>query len=316
MKNIYFTFISTLILGFSVRNNIACTNILVTKGASKDGSCMVTYAADLHTLYGELYFWPAKNYPEGAMVDIYEWDTGKYLGKIKQVHHTFQVVGNMNEHQVVISETTYTGREELQDTTGILDYGSLMFITLQRAKTAREAIRIIDKLTKEYGYYSTGESFSIADPNEVWIMDLIGKGSEEKGIVWVARKIPDGYISAHANHSRITTFPQDDSKNTLYSKDVISFAKKKGYYSGEDENFDFSAAYAPPDYGALRFCESRVWSVFRRVNSKMEGYMEYAMGDTSKERILRHIQPLHFMFYSSASAHEVKEMLRPLIDEM
>ncbi|PKO95234.1 MAG: dipeptidase, partial [Bacteroidetes bacterium HGW-Bacteroidetes-9] len=206
---------------FSLSAAMACTNFLVTKGASTDGSTMITYAADSHTLYGELYFRPAADYPDGTMLDIYEWDTGKYLGKIKQVRHTYSVVGNMNEHQLSIGETTYGGKDGLVDTTGIVDYGSLMYITLQRAKTAREAIRIMGELVAEYGYYSSGESFSIADPNEVWILEMIGKGSPQvvkdkrgrsrtvynKGAVWVAMRIPDGYISGHANQARITTFP-------------------------------------------------------------------------------------------------------------
>ncbi|MFW6104022.1 MAG: C69 family dipeptidase, partial [Bacteroidota bacterium] len=187
----------------------ACTNFLVTKSVSTDGSTMITYAADSHVLYGELYYKPAADYPKGAMLDVYEWDTGKYLGEIPQVRHTYSVTGNMNEHQVSIGETTYGGREELakKDTNAIMDYGSLMYITLQRAKSAREAIKVMTTLVDEYGYYSTGESFSIADPNEVWILEIIGKGEYGPGAVWVARKIPDGYVSAHANQARIRTFP-------------------------------------------------------------------------------------------------------------
>ncbi len=299
-------FFDVFIILFIYHNNIfGCTNILITKGATTDGSCMVTYVADSHELYGELYFYPAKDYPEGAKLKVYEWDTGKYLGEIKQVHHTYQVVGNMNENQVVIGETTFTGREELQDTTAIIDYGSLIYITLQRAKNARDAIRIMDQLVSEYGYYSTGESFSISDPNEVWIMEIMGKGPGNKGAVWVARKIPNGYISAHANHSRITTFPQNDPENTLFSRDVISFAKEKGYYKGADKNFSFSDAYALADYGALRFCESRVWSVFRRVNSNMEKYIDYAMGDITKERMPLWIKP-----DSLLSVKEVMQLMR------
>lgn len=259
----------------------ACTNYLITKGASTDGSTMITYAADSHELYGELYYYPAADYPEGAMLDVYEWDTGKFLGQIKQVRHTYAVVGNMNEHQVAIGETTYGGRSELKDPKAIMDYGSLMYIGLQRAKTAREAIKVITSLMDEYGYYSSGESFSISDPNEVWIMEMISKGPDNKGAVWVARRVPDGYVCGHANQARIRQFPLNDPKNCLYAKDVISFAKEKGYYKGPDKDFSFADAYAPLDFGALRFCEARVWSFFNRITQKskaMDKYLDYAMG--------------------------------------
>ena len=242
-----------------------CTNILVSKGASADGSTMITYVADSHSLYGELVTFPAGRHIPGTWVDVIEWDTGKYLGKIRQVEQTYSVVGNMNEHQVSIGETTYGGREELRDSTGVVDYGTLMYTALQRGRTAREAIQIMADLVKEYGYYSEGESFSIADPNEVWIMDLIGKGRGNRGAVWVARRVPDGYITAHANHPRIRRFPLNDRENCLYAEDVISFARKKGYFRGDDAEFSFADAYAPADFGALRFCEARVWNVFRNA---------------------------------------------------
>ncbi|MCF0177125.1 MAG: C69 family dipeptidase, partial [Bacteroidales bacterium] len=218
-----------------------CTNVLVSKGATKDGSCMITYSADSHNLYGELYFHPAANWPAGTMLDIYDWDGGQYRGQIKQVPHTYQTVGNMNQYQLIITETTFGGLR-LGNPNGIIDYGSLIYITLQRAKTAREAIAIMDQLTQEYGYPSGGESFSIADKNEVWIMEMIGKG-EEKGTVWVARRVPDGYICAHANQSRIDKFPLNDPENCLYSKDVIEFARKKGLYNGKDADFSFCDTY-------------------------------------------------------------------------
>ncbi len=282
-KKVFSIALFSFLLAF---NTFACTNFLVTKGASVDGSTFITYAADSHVLYGELYYWAAADYPKGTMLDIYEWDTGKFLGKIKQVPHTYSVVGNMNEHSVAIGETTYGGRHELGKQSGaIMDYGSLIYVTLQRAKNAREAIRIIGQLMADYGYYSSGESFSIADPNEVWIMELIGKGEGEKGGVWVARKIPDGYISGHANQARITTFPYqkknnfDDPKATCFnSPDVISFARKKGWYKGKDENFSFSDTYAPVDFGGARFCEIRVWAMFKDANSDMEKYFDYAKG--------------------------------------
>jgi len=202
------------------KTGYSCTNFLITRSASTDGSTMITYAADSHVLYGELYFRPAADYPEGAVFEVYEWDTGKFLGKIKQVKHTYSVVGNMNEFQVAIGETTYGGRPELRNREGILDYGGLMYISLQRAKSAREAIKVIAELMAEYGYYSSGESFSISDPREVWIMELIGKGKGNKGAVWVARRIPDGYISGHANQARITTFPLEDGKTSISSKNL------------------------------------------------------------------------------------------------
>jgi dipeptidase len=280
---------------------IACTNYLVTKGASVDGSTMITYAADSHVLYGELYHWPAAQYPEGTMLDVYEWDTGKYLGKIKQASKTYNVVGNMNEFQVAIGETTFGGREELVDTTGIIDYGSLIYITLQRSRTAREAIKVMAELVAEYGYYSSGESFSIADKDEVWFMELIGKGVGNKGALWVALRIPDGYISGHANQARITTFTLENKKTSIssknldkifepaievvYSEDVISFARNKGWYQGKDKNFSFSDTYAPVSFGGARFCEIRVWTMFNQVASGMDKHWEYVKGNIQHEEV-------------------------------
>lgn len=286
----------------------ACTNFLVTKGASSDGSTFITYAADSHVLYGELYYWPAADYADGEIFKVYEWDTGKYLGDIEQVKHTYQVVGNMNQHQLAIGETTYGGRPELVDTTGIIDYGSLIYITLQRAKTAREAIKVMAGLVQKYGYASSGESFSIADPDEVWIMEMIGKGTDiavkgkqkgqnlNKGAVWVARLIPDGYVSGHANQARITTFPfnsksssissdqldkiNDPDVTTVYAADVMSFAKQKGYINSNvnEQNFSFSDTYAPVDFSGARFCEIRVWAWFNNVADGMDKYWDYSKG--------------------------------------
>jgi dipeptidase len=285
----------------------ACTNFLITKGASKDGSVMITYSADSHVLYGELYYWPSNNWPEGTMVDVYEWDTGKYMGKIPQVAHTYSVVGNMNEHQLSIGETTYGGRLELMDPTAIIDYGTLIYFTLQRAKNAREAIYTFSQLVSDYGYASEGESFSIADANEAWILELIGKGPGKKGAVWVARRIPDGYICGHANHPRITTFPLADGKKsittkeidkiynpeveTVYAYDVIDVARSYGWFDGADESFSFSDTYAPIDFSAARFCEARVWSGFNMVNSQMGQYLDYAMGENLKNRMPLWIKP-------------------------
>lgn len=258
----------------------ACTNFIITKGASATGSCMITYAADSHTLYGELYFQPAKNYPVGSYRDIYEWDTGKYLGKIPQVPHTYSVVGNMNEKQVAVGETTFGGRDELGSQGGaIMDYGSLMYVALQRAKTAREAIQVMTSLVEEFGYASSGESFSISDANETWIMEMIGKGDGYKGAVWVALRIPDGYISGHANQARITTFPLNDTQNCLYAKDVISFAREKGWFKGKDTDFSFSDVYAPVTFSSARFSDARVWAGFNKVSSGMQVYTEYAKGN-------------------------------------
>ncbi len=270
-------FIVLIFTNYQISNG--CTNFLISKGATIDGSTMITYAADSHTLYGELYYQPAQDYPAGAMRDIYEWDTGKLLGQIPQPTHTYSVIGNMNEFQVAIGETTFGGRSELHTQNGaIMDYGSLIYVALQRAKTAQEAIDIMSKLVAEYGYYSEGESFSISDQNEVWIMELIGKGENEKGAVWVALKVPDGYICGHANQARITTFPKNDPENCLYAKDVISFARGKGWYSGNDEDFSFSDVYAPVDFEGARFCEARVWSGFRKVTEGMDKYTEYVEG--------------------------------------
>jgi len=298
MKKSFLTFSLTLLAVLLINTGFACTNFLITKGASTDGSTMITYAADSHVLYGELYHWPAADYPEGTMLKVYEWDTGKYLGEIEQVKHTYNVVGNMNELQLAIGETTYTGREELQDTTGLIDYGSLIYLTLQRARTAREAIKVMTDLVNKYGYYSTGESFSIADPNEVWILELIGKGPGVTGAVWVARQIPDGYISGHANHARITTFPfqkennfNDPNQTTYHSMDVFEFAKEMGYYDGKKKDFSFSDVYAPLDFGGARFCEARVYAGFNQVTSGMEKYVDYAMGENLNNRMPLWVKP-------------------------
>ena len=271
----------------------ACTNVIITKGASADGSCMVTYAADSHQLYGELCLHPAANWPVGSKLDVYDWDSGYYRGKIAQVPHTFQTVGNMNEHQLIIMETTFGGREGLSNKDGIIDYGSLIYITLQRARTAREAIRTIDELVQTYGYCSEGETFSIVDKDECWIFEIVGKG-EQKGAVWVAVRIPDGMISAHANQSRIHHFPLNDPENCLYAPDVISFAREKGFFNGKDEDFSFCDAYCPADWGALRGCEARVWSAFRLLggsNFDDAKYLDFASGENPANKMPLCIRP-------------------------
>ena len=280
-----------VLMGLVSTPSHACTNFIITRGASTDGSILVTYAADSHQLYGELYQHTGAKFKAGAMMPVYEWDTGKYLGDIPQVRQTYSTLSNMNEHSLIITETTYGGRAELHNPEGLIDYGSLIYITLQRAKTAREAINTIVELANTYGYYSEGESFSIADQEEAWIMELIGKGPGNKGIVWVARRIPDGCISAHANQARITTFPLNDPENCMYAPDVITFARKKGYFSGKDEEFSFCDAYAPLDFSAMRGCEARVWAFFRTFADGMDKYLDYAMGHNPNNRMPLWVKP-------------------------
>ena len=282
MKKAIFAIATLLVALTSPSASRACTSLIVGKDASADGSTMISYAADSHTLYGELYSQPAADHPKGAMRQIIDWDSQRHLGQIPEVPHTYRTIGNMNEHGLTIAESTWGGRHELVDTTGIMDYGSLIYVTLQRAKTAREAIGVMTDLVKKHGYYSSGESFSIADPNEVWIMEMIGKGGKEKGAVWVARRVPDDCISGHANHARIHRFPLNDKENTLYSPDVIKFARKMGYFDGKDEDFDFSRAYAITDFGALRGCDARVWAFFNKYADGMDRYLpwiDYADGE-------------------------------------
>ena len=267
----------------------ACTNFIITRGASTDGSNMVTYAADSHGLYGSLYQYIPGRYTE--FMDVTEWDTGRYIGKIKQAKTTYRTLGNSNEHSLFITETTFGGRHELEDPNGGIDYGSLIYITLQRAKTAREAIDIIVDLANTYGYCSSGESFSLIDQQEAWIMELIGKGPEDKGIVWVARRIPDGYVSAHANQARITTFPWNDPENCIYAPDVADVARKFGWFDGANEDFSFADAYAPLDFGAMRGCEARVWAFFRTVADDMDQYEDYAMGHNPNNRMPLWVMP-------------------------
>lgn len=307
-----FSLISTLVY--------PCTSYLVTPGASVDGSSMISYAADSHIRYGELYYFEGGSKPEGSYFEMFCRSTHKPLVRVPHPPFTYSVVGFINEKQVGIGETTFGGRSELQDSTGLMDYAGLMFLALQRAATAREAIMVIGKLVEEYGYYSDGESFSIADPYEVWIMEIIGKGTDwqydkkkkeyfnaDKGAAWVAVRIPDGYISAHANHARIMNFPLEDGVTSISSKswdkitnpdigviyahDVITFARKKGYFTGEDKDFSFSDVYAPINFGAARFCEARVWSMFRKVNSEMEMFEDYALGNNLSNRMPLYIKP-------------------------
>ena len=296
----------------------ACTNVIITRGASTDGSSIVSYAADSHVLYGELYFHPAAKWKAGAMLPITEWDTYRPTGQIPQVAQTFQTMGNMNQHQLIIAETTWGGREEQVNEDGIMDYGSLIYVTLQRARTAREAISTIVELANSYGYPSEGETFSIADTEEAWIMDLVGKG-KEKGIVWVARRVPDGYICAHANQCRITRFPLDDPQNCLYAPDVIDFARRQGWYEGKDEDFSFRDAYNPLDFSGARACDARAWSAFNilcdgtftyeqngaLVSAPASDWLEYAMGHELSGEMPLFVKPSR-----KISAKDVADVMR------
>ena len=303
------TFKALLFVWFAMSGvfSFACTNFLVTKGATVDGSNFITYVADSHIRYGELYYTPAADWSEGSMRAIYDRGTNAIRGYVPQPAHTYQVVGYINEYQVALGETTFGGREELIDPNGIIDYGSLMFMALERSKTAREAIKVMADLVEEYGYGSDGETFSISDKDEVWYMEIIGKG-EEKGAVWVAIRIPDGYVSGHANAARIQTFPLRDGKKSItdkdwkklynkdveviYKNDIIKFARKKGYFDGKDSDFDFSAAYAPVDFSAARICDLRVWAMFNEVADDMDQYWDYVTGkDLTHDRMPLYIKP-------------------------
>lgn len=275
-----------------IQSATACTNFIVGKKASADGSVFISYSADSYGMSGFVAHFPSAVHPEGTMREIYNWDSGEYLGCIPEARRTYNVLGNINEYQVAIAETTFGGREELVDTTGLIDYGNLIYIALQRSKTAREAIEVMTSLVQEYGYYSSGESFSIADKNEAWILEMIGKGGKEKGAVWVAIRIPDDCISAHANQARIRKFNMKDKESVLYSKDVIKFARKMGYFDGKDEDFDFAAAYCPADFGGLRYCDARVWSFFNMFGSEdMSKYIAWASGDATAEPMPLYMKP-------------------------
>ena len=286
MKKLLSAALAATLISFSSADALACTNMLVGKKASVNGATMISYNADSHTLYGELYFTPAADHAPGAMRKVIEWDTNKPLGEIPQPAHTYRVVGNVNEWQVTIAESTWGGRHRLSDENGIIDYGSLIYIALERSKTAREAIDVMTSLVSEYGYYSSGETFSIGDPNEIWVMDLVGKGTGNTGAVWVAQRIPDDCISAHANQARIHKFPQAKKKlnkkmnryevgdSCMFSADLIPFGRTLGY-EGSDADFDFAATFGDLDYSAFRGCDGRVWAFFNRYASGMERYFDF-----------------------------------------
>lgn len=294
----------------------ACTNYLVTRGASQDGSTFITYSADSHMLYGDLNFIPAGEHIAGTWIDVFDGDSGKFLGRIRQVPRTWQVVGLINEHQVALGETTFGGREELKDPEAIVDYGSLMNLALQRARTAREALQVMTSLVAEYGYASEGESFSVSDPNEAWILEMISKGPGRKGAVWVARQVPDGYVCGHANQARIHQFPLQKANNfldrkqtTFHSPDVISFAREKGYFKGNDADFSFAFAYCPPDFGGRRACDARVWQFFRRVtpeSRQMDAYEDWALGIKADAAVM----PLFVKPDRKLSLRDMMELMR------
>ena len=302
-------FIATLIavLAFAFQSADACTSFLVGKKASTDGSAFITYNADSYGMFGRLQYYPAAKHPKGTMRRIVDGDTNHYLCDIPEAPETYAVIGQINEHQLAITETTFGGREELDGAGEGIDYVSLMTLGLQRAKTAREAIKVMTELVNKYGFASSGESFSIADPNEVWIMEMIGKGKGRQGAVWVAVRIPDDCIAAHANHSRIHKFDLKDKKNIMYAKDVITFARQKGYFDGKDEDFSFSAAYAPADFGAIRYCDTRVWSFYNKWVEGMDKYLAYATG---KEIGKHEPMPLYFKPKCKLSLADVMESNR------
>ncbi len=293
-----------LLVATAVANALACTNLIVGKNASADGSTIVSYSADSYGMFGELYHYAAGLHKKGTLIDVYEWDTGKYLGQIEQVAQTYNVIGNMNEFQLTIGETTFGGRPELVDSTGVVDYGSLIYLGLQRSRTAREAIKVMTELVQEYGYCSSGESFTIADPNEAWIMEMIGKGPGVRGAVWVAVRVPDDCISAHANQSRIHQFDMNDKENCMYSSDVISFAREKGYFDGVNKDFSFADAYAPLDFSARRYCEARVWSFFNMFTDRGDEFLPFILGETDTP------MPLCVKPNRKVSVQDVKNAMR------
>lgn len=297
--------LATIMLASAIESS-ACTNLIVGKKASVDGSVLVSYNADDYGMFGHLCHYPAGTHKKGEMRKIFDWDTGEYHGEIPEAPVTYNVIGNINEFQLSIGETTYGGREEMVDTTGILDYGSLIYVTLQRAKTAREAISVMTSLVEKYGYCSEGETFSICDPNEAWIMEMMGTGPGSKGVVWVAMRIPDNAICAHANQSRIGKFDMKDKKNVLYSKNVISYARKMGWFTGKDADFSWKNTYARPDFSGRRFCDARVWSFFNHYQKGFDRYLPWALGkDPNAEDM-----PLWIIPDRKLSVHDVEMGMR------
>ena len=305
MNKIFASAIMAVAMLGSVSEAEACTNFIVGKKASVDGSVMCSYSADDYGMFQNLCHFPAGKHAKGEMRKIYDWDTNKYHGEIPEAAETYNVIGNINEWQVTIGETTYGGREEMADSTGIMDYGSLIYVALQRSKTAREAIKVMTTLANTYGYNSEGETFTICDPNEAWIMEMMGKGPGSKGVVWVALRIPDNAVCAHANQSRIGKFNMKDKKNVMYAKDVVSFARSKGWYQGKDADFSWKMAYAKPDFSGRRFCDARAWSMLNHFYD-MTPYLDWALGKNPDAQDM----PLWVVPNKKVSVKDVETVMR------
>ena len=306
ISNNFKTLALSAVLSTAAVSASACTNFIVGKKASVDGSVMVTYNADDYVMFGYLCHYPAGTHKQGEMRKIYDWDSGEYHGEIPEAPVTYNVIGNINEFQLSIGETTYGGREEMVDPTGIIDYGSLIYLALQRSKTAREAISVMTSLVEKYGYCSEGETFSICDPNEAWIMEMQGTGKGSKGVVWVAQRIPDDAICAHANQSRIGKFNMKDKKNVLHSKNVIAYARKMGWFTGKDADFSWKHTYAAPDFSGRRFCDARVWSFFNHWQKGFDRYLPWALGKDEKAEDM----PLWIIPDRKLSVHDVEMCMR------
>ena len=305
MNKIFASAIMAVAMLGSVSEAEACTNFIVGKKASVDGSVMCSYSADDYGMFQNLCHFPAGKHAKGEMRKIYDWDTNKYHGEIPEAAETYNVIGNINEWQVTIGETTYGGREEMVDSTGIMDYGSLIYVALQRSKTAREAIKVMTTLANTYGYNSGGETFTICDPNEAWIMEMMGKGAGSKGAVWVALRIPDDAICAHANQSRIGKFNMKDKKNVMYAKDVVSFARSKGWFKGKDADFSWKMAYAKPDFSGRRFCDARAWAMLNHFYD-MSPYLDWALGKNPDAQDM----PLWVVPNKKVSVQDVENVMR------
>ena len=306
ISNNFKTLALSAVLSTAAVSASACTNFIVGKKESVDGSVMVTDNADVYGMFGYLCHYPAGTHKQGEMRKIYDWDSGEYHGEIPEAPVTYNVIGNINEFQLSIGETTYGGREEMVDPTGIIDYGSLIYLALQRSKTAREAISVMTSLVEKYGYCSEGETFSICDPNEAWIMEMQGTGKGSKGVVWVAQRIPDDAICAHANQSRIGKFNMKDKKNVLHSKNVIAYARKMGWFTGKDADFSWKHTYAAPDFSGRRFCDARVWSFFNHWQKGFDRYLPWALGKDEKAEDM----PLWIIPDRKLSVHDVEMCMR------
>ncbi len=305
MNKIFASALMAVAMLGSVSEAEACSNFIVGKKASVDGSVMCSYSADDYGMFQYLCHYPAAKHAKGEMRKIFDWDSNKYHGEIPEAAETYNVIGNINEWQVTIGETTYGGREEMVDSTGIMDYGSLIYVALQRSKTAREAIKVMTTLANTYGYNSEGETFTICDPNEAWIMEMMGKGAGSKGAVWVALRIPDDAICAHANQSRIGKFNMKDKKNVMYAKDVVSFARSKGWFKGKDADFSWKMAYAKPDFSGRRFCDARAWSMLNHFYD-MSPYLDWALGKNPDAQDM----PLWVVPNKKVSVQDVENVMR------